>query len=195
MLQKTRSDLSCLCGNEKLDINNWVNILISCPSTYKTIQLPFKQWDDEYLAIYCCNQGPCQEETMGSQTIINCPHAKLTNVTEMCDGSCPAVSQSGSALGVSVKCSTPNKCLEEFHYVVKACYNTTQNYSPQKFAQLFCPYPYGRPCPEVKNAKYKYHECYDIQNWYKIGKIVKIEVIQYSCDFLQAWSISVPQQR
>ena len=89
----------------------------------------------------------------------------MTNVTEKCGEECPAVAQSGSALGISVTCQKPDKCLEEFHYVVKACYNTTKDYPPQKFSRLFCPYPYGRPCPEIKGSKYKYHECYDIMNW------------------------------
>ena len=89
----------------------------------------------------------------------------MTNVTEKCGEECPAVAQSGSALGISVSCQKPDKCLEEFHYVVKACYNTTKDYPPKKFSRLFCPYPYGRPCPEIKESKYKYHECYDIMNW------------------------------
>merc|ERR1712062_134576 len=136
-VNKTRSDIACLCGQDKLDSENW--------------------WNNEFLAIYCCNSGPCYQESIGTNTVIKCPNAKLTNVTEKCGEECPAVAQSGSALGISVSCQKPDKCLEEFHYVVKACYNTTKDYPPQKFSSLFCPYPYGRPCPEIKESKYKYH--------------------------------------
>merc|ERR1712062_512098 len=61
-VNKTRSDVACLCGKDKLDSENW--------------------WNNEFLAIYCCNSGPCYQESIGTNTVIKCQNAKLTNVTE-----------------------------------------------------------------------------------------------------------------